>query len=192
MTPNIQRIKRLLSLYESGLSSIIQERELTRLLSEAQDLPEELKDYRDMILGVSRKIDVEVPSDLDASLSNTVDRLERVETATRRGNRWIMRAGIAASAMIVISIAGFLIKESRPSPYEITDPAEASECTKEAIITVAQELREADRAIKESCMILNKLLSSETTDSLDAEMEIESGGIDSDTENTDIHHSNRI
>ena len=41
-------------------------------------------------------------------------------------------------------------------------------------------------------MILNKLLSSETTDSLDAEMEIESGGIDSDTENTDIHHSNRI
>lgn len=192
MTPNIQRIKRLLSLYESGLSSIIQERELTRLLSEAQDLPEELKDYRDMILGVSRKIDVEVPSDLDASLSNTVDRLERVETAGRRGNRWIMRAGIAASAMIVISIAGFLIKESRPSPYEITDPAEASECTKEAIITVAQELREADRAVKESCMILNKLLSSETTDSLDAEMEIESGGIDSDTENTDIHHSNRI
>lgn len=192
MTPNIQRIKRLLSLYESGLSSIIQERELTRLLSEAQDLPEELKDYRDMILGVSRKIDVEVPSDLDALLSNTVDRLERVETADRRGNRWIMRAGIAASAMIVISIAGFLIKESRPSPYEITDPAEASECTKEAIITVAQELREADRAVKESCMILNKLLSSETTDSLDAEMEIESGGIDSDTENTDIHHSNRI
>lgn len=192
MTPNIQRIKRLLSLYESGLSSIIQERELTRLLSDAQDLPEELKDYRDMILGVSRKIDVEVPSDLDASLSNTVDRLERVETAGRRGNRWIMRAGIAASAMIVISIAGFLIKESRPSPYEITDPAEASECTKEAIITVAQELREADRAVKESCMILNKLLSSETTDSLDAEMEIESGGIDSDTENTDIHHSNRI
>lgn len=192
MTPNIQRIKRLLSLYESGLSSIIQERELTRLLSDAQDLPEELKDYRDMILGVSRKIDVEVPSDLDASLSNTVDRLERVETAGRRGNRWIMRAGIAASAMIVISIAGFLIKESRPSPYEITDPAEASECTKEAIITVAQELREADRAVKESCVILNKLLSSETTDSLDAEMEIESGGIDSDTENTDIHHSNRI
>lgn len=165
---------------------------MTRLLSDAQDLPEELKDYRDMILGVSRKIDVEVPSDLDASLSNTVDRLERVETAGRRGNRWIMRAGIAASAMIVISIAGFLIKESRPSPYEITDPAEASECTKEAIITVAQELREADRAVKESCMILNKLLSSETTDSLDAEMEIESGGIDSDTENTDIHHSNRI
>lgn len=192
MTPNIQRIKRLLSLYESGLSSIIQERELTRLLSDAQDLPEELKDYRDMILGVSRKIDVEVPSDLDASLSNTVDRLERVETAGRRGNRWIMRAGIAASAMIVISIAGFLIKKSRPSPYEITDPAEASECTKEAIITVAQELREADRAVKESCVILNKLLSSETTDSLDAEMEIESGGIDSDTENTDIHHSNRI
>ena len=192
MTPNIQRIKRLLSLYESGLSFTILERELTRLLSDAQDLPEELKDYRDMILGVSRKIDVEVPSDLDASLSNTVDRLERVETAGRRGNRWIMRAGIAASAMIVISIAGFLIKESRPSPYEITDPAEASECTKEAIITVAQELREADRAVKESCVILNKLLSSETTDSLDAEMEIESGGIDSDTENTDIHHSNRI
>lgn len=192
MTPNIQRIKRLLSLYESGLSSIIQERELTRLLSEAQDLPEELKDSRDMILGVSRKIDIEVPSELDASLSNTVDRLERVETAGRRGNRWIMRAGIAASAMIVISIAGFLIKESRPSPYEITDPAEASEYTKEAIITVAQELREADRAVKESCVILNKLLSSETTDSLDAEMEIESGGIDSDTENTDIHHSNRI
>lgn len=166
MNQNIQHIKRLLSLYESGLSSLSDDKELLRLISETKPLPRELQSYADIIEGLSLCPDVDVPSDLTHILATSIDRMDREEKVRRRGSRWMTISGIAASVAIVASIAGFLLIESKPNPYEVTDPEEASRFTREALMTVAQGFRDADRAIEESCVVLNRILSTESADSI--------------------------
>ncbi len=167
MNSNILQIKRLLSLYDSGLSSLSDEIELRQLLSETKPLPEELTEYADIILSLSSKPDINVPDGLKKMLSDDIDRLAHKEKVSKRGNRWIAFAGIAASVTIVASIATFLLTEKRTNPYEITDPEEASRRSVEAIMTLAQGLKDADRAMKESCQMLNSILSKELLDSID-------------------------
>ncbi|MCM1504022.1 MAG: hypothetical protein NC127_02370 [Muribaculum sp.] len=167
MNSNILKIKRLLSLYDSGLSSLSDEIELRRLLLETRQLPKELADSADIVLSLSSKPAVDVPSGLQNMLSADIDRLAHKEKVSKRGNRWIAIAGIAASVTIVASVAAFLLTEKRHNPYEITDPVEASRMSIEAIRTVAQGLKDADNAAKESYKILNSILSKELLDSID-------------------------
>ncbi len=167
MNQNIQHIKRLLSLYESGLSSLSDDRELLRLLSETEQLPEELQSYADIVKGMSMCPEVDVPPELAHTLSTTIDRMDREYRSRRRGSRWITISGIAASVAIVASVAGFIFIESKNNPYEVTDPEEASRFTREALMTVAQGFRDADKAIEESCLILNSIISIEPSDSID-------------------------
>ena len=166
MNSNIPKIKRLLSLYESGLTSLADEMQLRQMLAESEALPEELKAYADIVLCMSAKPDVDVPDDLAQTLSATVDRLSKKEKAGKRGNRWMAMTGIAASLAIVASAATFLLTQSKPSPYEVTDPEEASRRSVEALMTVAQGLKDADRAMKESCLLLNKIISEQLYDSI--------------------------
>lgn len=169
MNSNILQIKRLLSLYDSGLSSLSDEIELRRLLAETKPLPEELAEYADIILSLSTTLDIDVPSGLKQILSADIDRLAHNEKISKRGNRWIAISGIAASITIIASVVTFLLTERRTNPHEITDPEEASRRSVEAIMTVAQGLKDADKAMKESCKILNSILSKELLDSIDIE-----------------------
>lgn len=166
MNPNIQQIKRLLSLYDSGLSSLRDEAELKSLIEGSDELPDDMRADTDLMMSTATKPDVDVPADLPHMLSKSIDRMARKEKISKRGNRWMALSGIAASLVIMGSVGVFLLtNEPRPTPYEITDPEEASRMTMEALITVAHGLREADDAMKESCMILNKILNDQPVDS---------------------------
>lgn len=165
MNPNIQQIKRLLSLYDSGLSSLRDEAELKSLIEGSDELPDDMRADADLMMSTATKPDVDVPADLSRIISKSIDRMARKERINKRGNRWMAFSGIAASLVILGSAVAFLLTKPRPNPYEITDPEEASRMTMEALITVAHGLREADDAMKESCMILNRILNDQPVDS---------------------------
>lgn len=162
MKPDIQQIKRLLSLYYSGLITLQEEIELRRSITDSDSLPDDIKHHADIVLGTSIRPEVDIPTSLRYTLSDSIDRMSHKEKARRRGNKWMTISGIAASVAITASLAAFLIIDSNHSnQYEPTDSEEVSKRTREALMTVAYAFRQADRDMKNSCLILNRLLSEE-------------------------------
>lgn len=99
-------------------------------------------------------------------MNRLIDSLEQQEQVHSRGYRWVTSLGIAASLLIVISIGVFLLKNSAPNPYELTDPAEAYTETKRALLVVAESFSLAEKEAQEANMILESLLTNGLNDSL--------------------------
>ncbi|WP_289158657.1 hypothetical protein [uncultured Muribaculum sp.] len=146
MTPKIDEIRRLISLYYAGDSSIDDERALTALLQELQDAPEDIAADRDIILALEESrpaMPPALPQKLDAIIAGL--------DCKHRRHRSIAQAKIAACAAIAILIAGigWIIKNSEPNPYEVTDPKTAFAETRKALLLVSDGLNSTDALLNE-------------------------------------------
>lgn len=158
MKDSYNRIQRLLHLYYSGLSSVAEENEIKQFYSSHPTLPDDLERSRGMFSFNSSAPIPEIPESARIAVSRQIDLLERQEQINTRGYRRMARLGIAAAVLIVASIGVFLIKNSGPKPYELTDPTEAYAETKRALLLVAESFTLAEEEAKEAHMILESLL----------------------------------
>lgn len=166
MKDTYNRIHRLLHLYYSGLSNVAEENELKEFYLSHPVLPDDLEKSRALFSFNSSESIPGIPESARTAVNRLIDSLEQQEQVHSRGYRWVTSLGIAASLLIVISIGVFLLKNSAPNPYELTDPAEAYTETKRALLVVAESFSLAEKEAQEANMILESLLTNGLNDSL--------------------------
>lgn len=158
MKDSYNRIHRLLHLYYSGMSSVAEENEIKQFFRSNPTLPDDLEKSRGLFSFNSSEPIPAVPESARTAVSRQIDRLELQEQAHSRGHHRIAWLSVAASLLIVASIGVFLIKNSAPNPYEMTDPAEAYAETKKALLLVAESFSLAEEEAKEAHQILESIL----------------------------------
>ncbi len=147
MTSKLDEIRRLLSLYYAGTSTIDEERSLAELMESLSEIPEDIADDRDIILAAEKSrpaMPPSLPLKLDAMIAG-------LGCGQRRHNpkRIISAiAGCAATAALLIGI-GWVIRNSEPNPYEVTDPKTAFNETRRALLLVSDGLNSTDEFINE-------------------------------------------
>lgn len=141
---NTDDIKKLLDAFYNGETSADQERILMEYFS-GEDIADDLKDEREIFLGIYQGESVEVPSSLESKLNNLVDELagkeakketgaERKSLNSRR-TMWTWIGSAAAGVAILISAGIFFNKPAAETVIAQNQPGntELSEADKEAV-----------------------------------------------------------
>lgn len=153
---NIQSIRRLLNLYYAGLTEPDQEQQLLDLLRQADELPADLKRERDIMEAILST--PPAPADLASQLA---DRIDTLAANTGKNRHHTLRILLTAAASVVLITCAFtaLIHQDRKSPYELTDPTEASDVTRQAIQKVSEGINRSGLVIEDTPELMNRLSS---------------------------------
>lgn len=144
---NTNDIKKLLDAFYNGETSADQERILMEYFN-GEDVADDLKDEREIFLGIYQGESVEVPSSLESKLNNLIDELAGKEAKKETGaerkslnNRrtmWTWIGSAAAGVAILVSAGLFFNKPATETPDPIVaqnqpGQTELSEADKEAV-----------------------------------------------------------
>lgn len=154
MTSKIDEIRRLLSSYYAGETSIADERALIAMMKDSSDMPEDLAADRNILLAIEKSRS-EMPSSLPGKLDAMIAGLECKERSRRS-----RRANIAVAATAVITLIagiGCLIRIATHNPYEVTDPKIAFNETRRALLLVSDGLNSADEFLNEANSTLSDI-----------------------------------
>ncbi|MCM1094069.1 MAG: hypothetical protein NC421_08950 [Lachnospiraceae bacterium] len=144
MTPKNDEIRRLLSLYYAGDSTIDDERALVSLMKELTECPDDIAADRDIILSLEES-QIAMPSSLPTKLDAIIVGLDCKQ---RRQKSWTKALACTAVAALLVGI-GWVIKLSEPNPYEVTDPKTAFNETRRALLLVSDGLNSTDALLNE-------------------------------------------
>ncbi|MBD5267348.1 MAG: hypothetical protein HDS41_04060 [Bacteroides sp.] len=178
MTSKIDEIRRLLSSYYAGETSIEDERALIAMMKSCSDMPEDLAADRDIILAIEKSRG-EMPSSLPGKLDAMIAGLECKERGRR--SRRANIAVAATAAIVLIAGIGCLIKIASHNPYEVTDPKIAFNETRRALLLVSDGLNSTDEFLDEANSTLSgiglSLYETDEEDELTEEDELNQGEI---------------
>lgn len=147
MTSKIDEIRRLLSMYYTGDSSIEDEKALIAMMKESADIPEDIAGDRDIILAIEKSRG-EMPSSLPGKLDAMIAGLECKERRYRKRRATIAVA--ATAAIVLLAGIGYIIKITSHNPYEVTDPKTAFNETRRALLLVSDGLNSTDEFLEEA------------------------------------------
>jgi hypothetical protein len=162
----LQYIKKLISEFYDGNTTIEQEKELYDFFTK-DDIPAELKDDKDIFLACYESDDIKAPDYLEFKLNSIIDQLSENTGNNKSGysekiikesinpeikppvhkniflnSPWTSFTTIAACAILIFAFTFFVFKRSDTQKYADTykDPAKAYVETQKALALVAQNL----------------------------------------------------
>lgn len=111
---DIEEIKRLLNAYYDGTTTVAEEQLLCKFFSEYANIPPELEADRQLFSDIDKAtvLEVEIPADLEAELTQHIDKLADAE---KRKRHWITRyknLSIAAGVALLLATGVFVAVNS--------------------------------------------------------------------------------
>jgi hypothetical protein len=143
---SIKEIRILLERFYQGETSLEEELRLQRYFA-SHTVPEELIPDKELFKAFGEGEDsVEVPEELDEKILQSLDRLEKKETRTRRISMYSL-SGLAAGLLVMIAVYLFFLRDdNRPmlASNQIADtyadPMQAYEEAKKTLVYVSNKL----------------------------------------------------
>lgn len=151
------KLKQLLNLYYSGLTTPDDERRLIEMFDAIDELPADMIADRDIVTALHDDVAIDVPDAAADNISLFIDKLARQERRAAAGRKFFAYGGVAASLAIVVSLILFIVKSSTPNPNEITAPQTAYNETARAILMVSESLNKTGAFMNEANHILSKI-----------------------------------
>lgn len=164
---HIEEIKQLLVKFYAGESTQEEEACLYRYFIEHDDVPEDLKPDKEVIIALGmlgHEAEVEPPASLINDLSRLIDGEERKRIRRiRTWETWARVATVAASILVVVLLGGYLIKDS----YSPTDVCEVRHAyvpqteegaiaeTSRALMILSEKMTRADENLVNASMRLD-------------------------------------
>ncbi len=146
----LTHIKKLLSAFYEGNTTLSEEKELETFFSKA-NVPEELLADKELFLSIAASTEpVEVPADLNEQIIQTIDKAQHREVRLRRINLYSI-SGLAAGLLIIFSVYLGFIRESRvdvATQFAIEDPQEAYKETVKALEFISEKWNEGTSELK--------------------------------------------
>ena len=144
---SLDEIRKRLERFYAGETSLEEEKALENYFSRAT-VPEELIPDKELFHSLSKgKAAVPVPGDLNSKILDTIDRVARKETRTRRISLYSL-SGLAAGLLVIIAVYVY-IRVDRPSllaSQQMTDtyndPMDAYQEAKKALAFVSNKFNE--------------------------------------------------
>jgi len=150
---SLKRINELLKRFYKGETTLEEEKYLEQFFSK-DNVPEALFADKELFMVMKEPVDIEIPDDLNAKISDAIDRAERNELKTRRIS-WFSLSGLAAGLLVLISVYLFFLKDGSESLFAgktmedtYDDPIEAYEEVKRTLAYVSDKFNEGTSELK--------------------------------------------